>query len=152
MQLRVSMHKFGITSYSSLLHSDHLFIFSHLPKSLTHFAPGLYRIGRRSFWRWGVGSGSPATIRGMLVGDHLTGDPLATAGLQLAGLQSADFRPPTPCSFDAVPATLITRSSVEIHWYFMLRGYTLDGLAQCSWYFHCVYNFMIVPDIARSHA
>ena len=33
------------------LHSDHLFVFSHPPESLTHFAPGLCRIGRGSFWR-----------------------------------------------------------------------------------------------------
>ena len=45
----------------------------------------------------------------------LTGDPLAAAGLQLAGLQSADFRPPTPCTFGAVPATPIARSLIEIH-------------------------------------
>ena len=51
----------------------------------------------------------------MLVGDPLTGDPLAAAGLQLAGLQSADFRPPTPCTFGAVPATPIARSLIEIH-------------------------------------
>ena len=62
------------------LHSYHLFVLSHPPESLTHFAPGICRIGRASFWRWGVGSGSPTTIRGMLVGGPLTGEPPGCGG------------------------------------------------------------------------
>ena len=74
------------------------FFFPHPTKSLIHFAPELRRIGGESFGRQVVCSGSPATIRGMLVGDSLTGNPLVAAGLQLPGLQSDDFRPPTPCT------------------------------------------------------
>ena len=72
-----------------------------------------------------MGSGSPTTIRGMLVGDPLTGNPLAVAGLQLAGLRFADFRPPTPCIFGAILGTPIARSLIEIYQYFMLKGCTL---------------------------
>lgn len=74
-------------------HSDHLFVFSLPPESLTRFAPGLCRIERGSLGCWGVGFGSPTRIRGMLVGEPLTGDALAAALRRISSLVACSCHP-----------------------------------------------------------
>lgn len=95
---------------------------SHPSESLTHFAPELCRIVRVSFWRGGVGSGSPSSILAV----HASWRPHRWPAVTW-------LNAPTPCTFGTLRAFSIARSVIEIvSGYLILRGRTLGQFFSLS--------------------